>query len=250
MAQPFQDCFSEDASAYARFRPAYPAALFEWLASLTPRRELAWDVGTGSGQAAVGLAEHFRQVVATDASAAQIANARPHPGVVYRIAVAGKSGLAAATADLVTVGQALHWFDRTAFFREAAQVLAPEGAIAVWCYGLLRVFSEVDGVTEQLYADLLGEWWPPDRRLVDDGYRSIEFPFHEIPAPELIMEALWTLPQLLGYLGTWSGVRRCRAETGVDPVQRVVPRLAAAWGDPDGARWVRWPLSFRVGRPG
>jgi SAM-dependent methyltransferase len=248
LASEFKDYFSDEARAYAAFRPRYPEGLFAWLADLAPERRLAWDAGTGSGQAAVGLAAHFERVIATDASAAQLANARPHPRVEYRRAVAGESGIAARSVDLVTVAQALHWFDRPRFYAEVRSVLVPRGVIAAWCYRLQRVDPAVDAVAEHLYRDLLGEWWTPDRRLVDEEYRTVEFPFEELTPVRFDLSAVWTLPQVLGYLGTWSAVRRCRAETGRNVVEEIGPALAAAWGDPDRPREVRWPLAMRVGR--
>lgn len=248
-AAQFRDHFSQAASEYAAFRPRYPAALFEALAARAPGRRLAWDCATGSGQAALGLADHFDRVVATDASTAQIGAALPHPRVEYRVAPAERSGLAAGSVDLVTVAQALHWLDRAPFYAEARRVLAPDGLIAVWCYSLMEIDPAVDVLVRAFYRDTIGPWWPPERVLVDTGYRDVEFPFEEIELPPLRLEATLALPALAGYLGTWSAVLRCREATGRDPVVALESALRPLWGDPERPRPVRWPLAVRAGRP-
>lgn len=244
----FKDHFSGGAASYARFRPVYPPALFEWLAGLVPARDVAWDCATGNGQAAVGLAAHFGRVIATDASERQIAHARPDPRIEYRVALAEASGLPDRSVALVTVAQALHWLDRPRFYAEARRVLRPGGVLAVWCYNLLAVDAAVDEVVTRFYRETVGPWWTPDRALVDQGYRTIEFPFAELPAPAFAMAAEWTLADLEGYLRTWSAVQRYRAERGEDPVAALRGELGAAWGRPESPRAVRWPLHFRVGR--
>lgn len=248
----FHDHFSGHARAYARFRPVYPPHLFAWLASVAPGHERAWDCATGNGQAARGLAPHFREVVATDASAEQLRNAVPHPGVVFGVASAEASGLEAASVDLVTVAQALHWFDLPRFFAEAARVLRPGGVLAAWCYVQVTVSAEVDAVVDRLYRETVGPFWPPERALVEDGYRSLALPppFTEVAAPEFEMEMRWTPAELLGYLGTWSAAQRHRRATGRDAVAEVAAELATAWGPAEEARTVRWPLGLRVARRG
>lgn len=243
----FQDHFSGHAADYRRHRPAYPDALFAWLADLAPRRASAWDCATGNGQAALGLVEFFAAVSATDASARQIAAAAPHPRVRYRVAPAEDSGLAAGSVDLITVAQALHWFRFEAFFAEARRVLRPGGVLAAWGYGLMRIAPAVDGVVERLYRDIVGPHWPPERHYLEAQYRTLPFPWAEIPVPEFTMTQRWTLAQLLGYLGTWSAVRRYRKQTGRDPLALVGEELGQAWGT-EAARPITWPLYLRVGR--
>lgn len=244
----FRDHFSGHAGDYARHRPRYPEALFDWLASVAPGRALAWDAGTGSGQAAVALAGRFDRVVATDPSAEQVRNAAPHPRVEYRVEPAEAPDLPEARVDLVTVAQALHWFDLPRFFAAAARVLRPGGVLGAWCYETMTVSPEVDRVVDGLYRGALGPYWPPERRMVEDGYRSIELPFAHVDSPPFRMEQRWTLAEVEGYLRTWSAVRRCAAATGNDPVAAVAGQLRAAWGDPGEARTVHWPLGMRVGR--
>jgi SAM-dependent methyltransferase len=242
----FHDHFSRLATGYRQYRPTYPAALFHYLASIAPDRHGAWDCATGNGQAAVALAAYFAQVIATDASAGQIARAQPCPGVVYRVASAAASGLPAASMDLITVAQALHWFDLAGFYPEVRRVLRPGGVIAVWTYNRLRITPAIDQVVEHLYTDILGPWWPAERRLVETGYRDLPFPFTEQPPPTFEMRADWTLAQLMGYLHTWSAVGRYRQELGEDPLARLTPALAAAWGKA-AVRNLAWPLGLRIG---
>jgi len=209
---------------------------------------VAWDCATGSGQAAIGLADHFEQVEATDASAAQLAAALAHPRVRYRQAPADASGLPPRSVDLVTVAQALHWLDRPAFYAEAGRVLVPGGVVAAWCYGLVELGAGLDQLIHAFYERTVGPYWPPERALVDSGYRTIDFPFAELPLPSVTMEAEVTLEELAGYLGTWSAVLRYRAARGHDPVAPLLDRLGLEWGGPKRRRTARWALAIRAGR--
>jgi SAM-dependent methyltransferase len=244
----FSDHFSACAGSYAAFRPKYPPGLIRHLAGLAPRRELAWDCGTGNGQAAVLLAEHFVRVQATDASQDQLAHAVAHPRVSYRVALESDSGLADHAADLVTVAQALHWFDLERFYAEARRVLVTDGLLAVWCYERAQLDPEIDRTFDWFYSERVGRYWPPARRHVEAGYRDLEFPFAELDAGSWSMESRLDRQQLLGYIGTWSAVKECRAQEGVDPLVELEALLAERWPDAHEPREIRWPISLRVGR--
>ena len=244
----FQDHFSRQSAKYTEFRPHYPAALFEYLASLPAGRNQAWDCGTGNGQAAVDLAPYFSAVIATDPSQRQIASAVAHPNVRYLIATAEDCPLADRSVDLVTVAQAVHWFDRPAFYRQVERVARPGGILAVWCYALAKITPQIDRIVWYLYEDVLGTYWPPDRALVMEGYSTIEFPFEEITPPLFEMTAEWSLHDLIGYLGTWSSTQHYIARHGDDPVAAIAAELKSAWGSADDRRRVEWPLYLRVGR--
>ncbi|MCM2264193.1 MAG: class I SAM-dependent methyltransferase [Desulfuromonadales bacterium] len=188
-------------------------------------------------------------MVATDASPAQIDAALPHPRIEYRVAPAEASGLLDSSVDLVTVAQALHWFDLAGFYAEVRRVLRPGGVLAVWTYGVLTVEgTEVDALVQHFYRDTVGPYWPPERAHVENGYRSLPFPFVEIAAPPFAMEADWTLPQLLGYFRSWSATGRFTAANGCDPVISLENQLAPLWREEEQRRRVIWPLSLRVGR--
>jgi SAM-dependent methyltransferase len=237
------------AEGYARHRPGYPPALFDWLTTLPAGRRRACDAGTGSGQAAVALAGCFARVVAIDPALAQVALAARHPRVAYRVAAAEAMALPAGSIDLVTAAQAVHWFDLDRFYAEVRRVLAPGGALAVWTYSEVLVDPAVDRVVARFYHDVVGPYWPPERRLVERGYRTLPFPFAPVAAPELPMVERWDLARFAGYLGTWSAARHWSdAHDGADPLDRVRAELAAAWGDPGRRREVTWPLHVRAGR--
>ena len=244
----FRDHFSRDPGAYARFRPRYPAALFEWLAAIAPARRSAWDCATGSGQAATVLGDHFARVIATDASRAQLAAAEAAPRVHYVRALGESCALRGRSVDLVTVAQALHWLDRPRFYAEVDRVLAPGGALAVWCYGLFQASPELDAVLHRFYEEGVGAFWPAPRLHVERGYRDIEIPIEELVPPPFGIEAKLTLADLLGYVRTWSAVGGFIAARGHDPVDGLARELAPLWGDPDMTRRIVWPLSVRAGR--
>lgn len=243
----FQDHFSTQAVGYAKARPTYPAELFAELARLAPGRGLAWDAGSGNGQAAVALAEHFEQVVATEPSEAQLASAQAHPRVTYHRSAETAPMLAEASVDLVTVAQAAHWFDRTQFYAEVQRVLRPGGVVALWTYALCHITPEIDAVVGRLYADIVGAYWPPERVHTETGYRDFAFPFAEFPFPQFAMELDWTAAAFVAYLRTWSSVARYqKAHAGEEPVALIESELSGLWGAT--ARRVRWPLSGRIGR--
>ena len=195
----------------------------------------------------MGLAKHFAEVVATDASADQIAHAISHPRVTYRVAPAERSGLKDGWADLVTVGQAVHWFELKSFYEEVRRVGAAGSVLAVWAYDLFTVDAPVDQVFRDFHESV-ERYWPPERALVARRYADLPFPFEEIPVPSVTMTAAWDLERTLGYLSTWSSVKRCTKETGRDPIAEFAERFANAWGDPQDEKTVTWPLVLRAGR--
>lgn len=243
------DHFSRVAVAYASFRPHYPHDLFTTLAQLSPRRRRVWDCATGSGQAAIGLAAAFEQVVATDSSVAQLRQAAVHPRVSYHVATAEAPGLAAASVELITVAQALHWFDLDRFYSEASRVLVPGGLLAVWTYARLLVDGgPIDAALGEFYSEVVGPYWPEERRLVETGYRTLPFPFDEISVSSPPMVASWTRSRMIGYVRTWSAVQRYVQAQGTDPVPGLEERIALHWGNPESPRRIQWPLSIRAGR--
>lgn len=244
----FADHFSGVSAAYAAFRPHYPDALFDFLAQAAPARNAVWDAGTGSGQAAVGLARRFTRVIATDASRSQIEHATPDPRIDYRVCAAEACDLDDRSVDLVTAAQALHWFDRPRFWAEARRVLRPNGVIAVWTYVMLEIAPPIDEIVRRFYHDVVGPFWPPERRITEERYQTIEFPFAEFVAPGFVIEQAVTLDDIAGYVRTWSATRAFIKQRGADPVERLVAELGPAWGAPQQSRVARWPVAMRVGR--
>ncbi len=244
----FKDHFSETAAGYAVHRPTYPVALVDFLARMAQRRSLAWDCGCGSGQLSVLLGDGFERVIATDASGEQIAKATPHPNVDYRLAPAEASGLPDSVVDVAVAAQAAHWFELTAYYAEVRRVGRPGSIVALVSYGIMTVDDDIDLVIRHFYSEVLGSYWPPERRHVEDGYRSLPFPFAEIEPPRLHLRANWTLEDLLGYVGTWSAVRAIERAAGRAPIEVFAHELALAWGAGMAVRAIRWPLSLRVGR--
>jgi SAM-dependent methyltransferase len=242
----FKDHFSKQASDYAKFRPQYPPELFKYLGGIAPQRKLAWDCGTGNGQAAVALASVFERVVATDASEAQIANAEAHARVEYRVAPAENSGIETATIDIITVAQALHWFDLDRFYAEVKRVLKPSGIIAASAYNLLKIAPAIDEIVNRYYYEIVGPFWPPERELVEN-FADLPFPFHKIDPPEFEMTARWNLEQLMGYLRTWSATQRFIAANRRDPLEEIYDELRSAWGEAQQLHRVVWPVTLRVG---
>lgn len=244
----FKDHFSRLASDYFRYRPRYPDQLFDYLASLVGRRARAWDCATGNGQAALGLAQYFNEVIATDASKQQLASALRHEKIIYKVAAAEKSDIESDSVDLVTVAQALHWLDLEGFYKEAKRVLRPDGVIAVWVYRFIYVEDEIDRLLEEFHEGAIKPFWTPENRFADERFLSIPFPFEELGPPPIFMEADWDMEHLTGFLGTWSATQRYKDENNADPVEIIRERLQSLWGDPLRRRKIQWPLILRVGR--
>ena len=243
----FKDHFSTQSDGYAQYRPSYPDELYRYLASLTIQHESAWDCATGSGQAATALTKYYKNVIASDASESQIATAQSHSQVEYRVATAEDSGLEENSIDLLTVGQAFHWFDHELFFAEACRVLPNEGVLAIWCYETCEVDAACDAVIERLYSDIVGEFWPPERVTIEQGYDNVQLPGALLQAPSIAMSVHWAVAGMLGYLRTWSACERYAAQNGSDPVALIEKELTEVWGH--SARLVSWPLKLKVCRP-
>lgn len=247
MTETFRDHFSSSSLAYARYRPGYPRELFEWIAAESPARDRAWDAATGSGQAAIGLAGFFAHVVATDASRAQLSAAASHPRVSYVRSTSEAPGLVASSVDAIVSAQAVHWFDMPAFFAEAARVGRRGALVAVWTYATLRISPDIDRALARFYSDVVGPYWPPERRLVEREYRDVALPFAPVSAPSLTLRLEMTLASLEGYLGTWSATARYREAVGADPVAPFIATLAPLWGS-GATRVTEWPIAIRAGR--
>jgi SAM-dependent methyltransferase len=243
---PFKDHFSTQAADYARHRPGYPPELFAYLASIAPARGRVLDVATGNGQAAIGLAGYFETVRATEPSGKLIARARAHPRVSYEQGSAEHIASPDGYFDLLSAAQAAHWFDLPRFYSEARRVLRPGGVIALWTYEMFTADPVVDAIVRDFYRNVVGPYWPRERRYVEERYASLPFPFEEISTPPFALRADWSCGDALGYLRSWSAVQRYITLRGRDPLERVAGPLASAWGE--ARRRLVWPVHLRVGR--
>lgn len=240
--------FEQGGRAYARFRPEYPQRLASFLAAAAPDHRLAVDVGCGNGQLTQLLAPYFDKVVGLDPSADQIANTIPNERIDYRCAPAEHLPLADASASLITAAQAAHWFDLPAFYGEVRRVAVPGAVVALISYGVLNLEEALDARFQKFYWDEIGPYWPAERKLVDSGYATLDFPFAELARPALDIRVEWHLFEFLGYVTTWSAVRSAKEAGREDLLMAFANDIGAAWGDPDRRRPVRWPINMRIGR--
>jgi SAM-dependent methyltransferase len=244
----FEDHFSGHAEQYAQNRPQYPDEIYAYLASLAPGNSLAWDCGTGNGQAAIGLAKYFEKVHATDASAEQISRAYAHDKVEYRVEPAEHVSLTDSSVDLVTVAVAVHWFNFDEFYREVRRVLKPNGILAVWTYSFPKITTEMDQLVRDYYYDVIGEYWPERIHYLEEQYETLPFPFEEITPPSFVMKIDWSLMQFAGFLNSWSATQRYKAQKGQHPLDVLWSKMVSAWGGENENHTVCWPLYFRIGR--
>ncbi|MEX2589809.1 MAG: class I SAM-dependent methyltransferase, partial [Chitinophagales bacterium] len=238
-----KDNFSKQSNAYQQFRPSYPPEIFDFIYGHLKTRECAWDCGTGNGQVAVELAKNFQKVIATDISQKQIDNAPKVSNIDYRLVAAEKAEFPPNYFDLITVAQAVHWFEFDVFFSFAKKVLKPNALIALITYNLLKIDPKTDAVIQYLYKDILGKYWDPERKHVHAAYASIPFPFEEIPSPEFSNSYHWNFEQLIGYLNTWSSVQHYIRQNGKNPVDEIKGELEKAWEGADEKK-VHFPMTL------
>jgi len=241
-----KDNFSTQAAEYAIYRPTYPIELYDFLFKLVAHKHAAWDCATGNGQVASILAQHFQHVYATDISEKQLSQALPLPNVVYQVESSDQVNVTDQSFDLITVAQAIHWFNFDAFYSEVKRTLKPNGIIAVIGYGLMSIDKKVDQVIHKLYETILGKYWDSERRYIEEGYKTIPFPFEEIVAPHFQIKTTWNFNQLIGYLNTWSSLQHYKRANDRNPLEYVLTELKEAWGD-DAEKDVRFPVLLRVG---
>lgn len=244
-----KDRFSTGSDAYQKFRPEYPPALYAYLWSQVPGRKRAVDAGTGNGQVAKVLAQQFEEVLAIDISAAQLEQAPALPNVHYQVGRIEDCQLPAASVDLITVAQAYHWFDFAAFAEVAGHLLKPDGRVAVWGYGLLRINSTIDNLLDHYDQKVIGPYWDAERGHIDTAYQSVGFDFEEIDVPENFSITLkWGIEDLAGYLGTWSGLRRYRTAVQKDPLAELIAEVKKVWPNKDKLP-LQIPVFMRLGKP-
>ncbi|MEG9326793.1 Ubiquinone/menaquinone biosynthesis C-methylase UbiE [Salinimicrobium catena] len=240
-----KDLFSTGAEQYAQFRPRYPEELFEFLESILTEKNIVWDCATGNGQVAASLSGFMQQVEATDISRQQLQNAIKKPNIRYSVQPAENTDFPKDFFDLVTVAQAVHWFNMDRFFSEVKRVLKPSGVLAVIGYSLFRSNAGTDKIIDHFYQKIIGSYWDEERRYLEERYQTIPFPFKEIPAPELIINEEWSFERLTGYLRTWSAVKHYKEKNGKDPVSLIESILFEEFGE---RGVVEFPLLLRLGK--
>ena len=243
---PALDRFSAQAADYARYRIDYPAELYDWLLPQVADRERAWDCATGNGQVAVVLADYFIRVNATDLSESQLAQATPRPNITYQAARAEHTPFPNQRFDLITVAQAVHWFEPDAYHAEVRRVARPGAVLAEWGYGLVQVSPEIDELIQHFYLTTLGPYWDANRWHIDDEFARIPFPFADVRRAHFAVRRQWAAEWFLQYLRTWSSVVKYQKERGEDAVVLIADELTRLWGA--GEREVTFPVFARAGR--
>lgn len=244
-----KDKFSKQAATYKKYRPHYPAALYQYLLSLDNQKISCWDCGTGNGQVASELSKHFQIVYATDISQRQLDHAKPAPNIIYQNQRAETTDFQDNQFDLITVGQAVHWFDFENFNREVKRVGKAGGHICIWGYGLLKINPQIDPLIQHFYEAIIGPFWNQERRHVDQAYQTVTFDFKELETPkDIAIQVEWTIDELSGYFNSWSGVQNyLEKHPGSNPVEEVISTIKKVW-KPNEAKIIRFPIFIRTGR--
>lgn len=243
-----KDRFSQQAESYQKYRPTYPEDLYTFLMTLVLEKETAWDCGTGNGQVAVKLAEHFKLVYATDISENQLRQAPQLFNVIYRVERAEHTSFPDCCFDLITVAQAIHWFDFDSFYKEVKRTLKPHGTLVVLGYGLLRIDDDINKIIDHFYKQIIGPYWDKERIYIDELYETIPFPFKEIKTPVFYNTIEWTLPELIGYLNTWSAVKIYEKEKNTNPISLIEQNLKKMWGTENSTKKITFPILLRLGK--
>jgi hypothetical protein len=242
-----KDNFSQQSSLYSQFRPDYPAELFEYILKVVPHKKTAWDCATGNGQSAFSLSSHFEKVIATDISSKQLDNAEKAQNIFYSVQPAEQTNIESNIIDLVTVAQAIHWFDFEKFYAEVKRVAADNAVIAVWCYTLLRINEPINAVLDNYHFSTMAGYWDAERKYVDEGYQTIPFPFEKIKTPGFFIEKYWTIDELEGYLNTWSALQKYIAVNKRNPVPELIKSIQPFWGN-NSKQKIIFPIQLLLGR--
>lgn len=241
-----KDLFSDHAKEYAAFRPTYPSELVDFVLRQVESRQVAWDCGTGNGQVARALSPFFKKILATDISSSQLQSAFQADNIFYEQGPAEETVFIENTFDLITVGQAIHWFDTKAFFKECSRVGKPGAIVACFGYSPIRFNEEFNKTLDDFYRNVVYDYWETERRMVEDQYKSLDFPFKAIATPDFKIELDWSLKDVEGYMNTWSAVRKYIKANGVNPVDQFMKLVTPLWTMP--AHSVYFPVFSKVGR--
>jgi len=241
-----KDNFSKQASEYSKFRPQYPDEMIGYVVTFVKNKSLALDIATGNGQVASKLSPFFETVYGADISQKQLDNAIPADNIIYQLSAAEKTIFENQKFDLITVAQAVHWFDFDVFYREIYRILKPDGIFAVIGYGLFSTNPDSDVILNHFYYNIVGPYWDKERKYLDDNYETIPFPFDEIPVKKFENQLNWTFEELTGYLETWSATQHYISKNGQNPIDLIRDKLQSSWENND--KNVSFPLLLRIGK--
>ena len=241
-----KDNFSKQASAYSKFRPQYSDEIIAYIISFVGNKSKALDVATGNGQVAYKLAEAFKMVYGIDISQNQLDNAYVADNIIYKTASAENTFFEDQEFDLITVAQAVHWFNFDLFYKEVYRILKPNGVIAVLGYGLLSTNSNTDIILRDFYYNIVGPYWDAERKYLDENYQTIPFPFEEQALEKFENQFKWSFEELIGYLETWSSVQHYIKKNNKNPLDLIRDMLKVSWEKNN--KKVTFPMLLRIGK--
>lgn len=241
-----KDNFSKQAKAYSQFRPSYPDEMIEYVVSFVKNRSKALDIATGNGQVANKLSNYFDKVYATDISENQLSNATQKENIIYSKESAEETSFDENQFDLVTVAQAIHWFDFDKFYKELNRILKPDGIFAVLGYGLFKSNPDSDKILHHFYNNITGKYWDKERKYLDENYETIPFPLEELEVKSFQNEFTWSFEELIGYLSTWSATQHYITQNNQNPIDLIHNDLKNSWEK--GDKKVTFPLLLRIGK--
>ncbi len=243
-----KDKFSAQAAIYKKYRPVYPKGLYDVILNTTKGRGVCWDCATGNGQVANVLSDHFDAVFATDLSENQIKQAPQKSNITYSVSRAESTTFSDKQFDLITVAQAMHWFDFDAFGKEANRVLRDDGCICIWGYGPLKVEGEAGKLVDKFYKDIIGSYWDPERKHIDEGYKNVDLHFKSVELNnKMAIEENWTIEQLQGYFDSWSSVQNYIEKNSSNPVPEIMEEIKSVWGSSEKLK-VTLPIFLKIGK--
>ena len=243
-----KDLFSKQSDLYARYRPTYPKELYEYILSFVKEKNTVWDCATGNGQAAVVLAAHFKKVIATDISAAQIEKATLKENIEYLVCPAESTLFADNTFDLVTVAQAYHWLKWKEFKKEVTRVCKPEAIIAIWTYNRNKIGDKkIDDTIFSFYENVTKPFWDYERKYVEELYKTVEFDYELLPVKDFETTLNWQREDMIGYISSWSAIQKYIKVNGHSPIPMIEKELINLW--PKGeVKKVSFPIYLKLGK--
>jgi ubiquinone/menaquinone biosynthesis C-methylase UbiE len=242
-----KDNFSLNSEAYFQYRPHYPDSFFNYLGTLQPEPENAWDCGTGNGQVARKLAGLYKNVYASDISQAQLDKAVKLTNITYSVQPAENTNFPNNFFDLIVVAQAVHWLDFDKFYAEVTRTAKDKALLVIIGYGRFNISNEIDILIDNFYHKIIGSYWDEERKYIDEHYQTLPFPFNEFMVPPFENTYNWPLDHVIGYLKTWSAVKHFLKDKGYNPVDLIYDDLKKAWGKIE-RRKINFPLLLRIGK--